>query len=185
MSDPGPSYYHLWMGVRRDSSGTNSTTTEQNAPRTGPNGTRRDLTDARNALLRIRRSQVRVLPSAPEKVLQMLRFCSVKSTRRSARTTHLTTYLFPNCLADPVRSDGISRDPDARNLAWVGILWRCAWPHDRSYECNKTTEAVLLGYLRDLLSASNRLAGGLGDLISSVKAAAHSPKSLSSSQSTI
>src|SRR5215204_5209529 len=35
--------YHLWAGVRRDWSGTNSTTTEQKAPRrdqTGPDGTK-------------------------------------------------------------------------------------------------------------------------------------------------
>jgi hypothetical protein len=34
--------YHLWVGVRRDSSGINSTTTEQKAHRrdqTGPDGT--------------------------------------------------------------------------------------------------------------------------------------------------
>jgi hypothetical protein len=45
-TDTEPSYYHLryhlWMGVRRDSSGTNSTTTEQKALRrdqTGLDGT--------------------------------------------------------------------------------------------------------------------------------------------------
>jgi hypothetical protein len=46
MTHLGPSYYHLryhlWVGVRRDSSGTNGTTTEQKALRrdqTGPDGT--------------------------------------------------------------------------------------------------------------------------------------------------
>jgi hypothetical protein len=33
--------YHLWVGVRRDSSGTNSTTTEQNAHRRDPTGLNR------------------------------------------------------------------------------------------------------------------------------------------------
>jgi hypothetical protein len=68
--------YHLRMGVRRDSSGTNGTTTEQKAPRTGPNGTGRNLTEGLNAKLRIRRPQVRVLPSALPKVLQTRNFSS-------------------------------------------------------------------------------------------------------------
>jgi len=43
--------------------------------------------------------------------LQMLRFCFVESTRRSARTTHLTTYLFRNALF------AIFRPPA---IAWQG-----------------------------------------------------------------
>src|SRR5215203_1667799 len=96
-----------------------------------------------------------------------------------------SSYLFPNPLAGAVRSDLIAPDPDARNVAWVGILWRCAWTHHRSYESNKTTEAVLLCSLRDLSTASDRLAGELGDPISSVNAAARSPKSFSSIRATI
>ena len=98
------------------------------------------------------------------KYLQMQRFCLMKCSRRSVRTTHLTTYLFRNRLAGPVRSGRSALNPDAQNVAWVGILRRFRWAHDRSYESNKSNEAALLPSLRDLLTASNRLAGELGGL---------------------
>jgi hypothetical protein len=75
---PRPSYYHLryhfWAGARRDSQGSNNIVTEQMAHKQGPNGNRSDSTRVRNGSLRIRRPQVRVLPSALLKVLQNLGF---------------------------------------------------------------------------------------------------------------
>jgi hypothetical protein len=54
--------YHLWARVYEDSGGSNDVVPERKARRQGPNGTRWGSTEARNGSLRIRRSQVRVLP---------------------------------------------------------------------------------------------------------------------------
>ena len=67
--------YHLWVGVRRDSQGSNDIVTEQKAHKQGANETRWVSTEVRNGWLRIRRPQVRVLPSALLKVLLLQDFC--------------------------------------------------------------------------------------------------------------
>jgi hypothetical protein len=58
--------YHLWARVHEDLGGSNDVVPERKARRQGPNGTRWESTEARNGSLRIRRSQVRVLPSIPD-----------------------------------------------------------------------------------------------------------------------
>jgi hypothetical protein len=137
----------------------------------------------------IRPTNQKVAGSSPAeraaKYLQMLCFCLMIFTRRSARTTHLTTYLFRNGLPGAFRSDLFSLDSDARNVAWVDVHWCSDWPHAKSYESNKTLDVAFPRSLRDLSAASDSLAGELGDLTSPAKAAAHSPMSFSSIRWTI
>jgi hypothetical protein len=151
-------------------------------------GTKRDRTGLNRCTERLATNQKAAGSSPAERAaiyLQIQRFCFVKCTRRSARTTRLTTYPSRTRLACPVRSVRIRDDPDAPNGAWVGSLWPCAWTHDRTCESNKTPEAGFLRSLRELSIASNRLGGELGELTSSVKAAARSPMDFSSIRPTI
>ena len=129
-------------------------------------------------------SQVRVLPSA----LQLPANAAVLLSEILSEigSNHPFDHLsFPNRLAGAIRSDRISLGPDARNVAWVDVRLCSDWPHARFYESNKPPEAAFLRTLRDLSTASNRLARELGDLTSSAKAAARSPMSFSSTRSTI
>jgi hypothetical protein len=175
-------YGRVSAGIRRELMAPPQSEKRLGRDQTGPNGTKGKLwtPSYESEGRRFESCRARQRKSCKCSVFSLM-----KCSRRSVRTTHLTTYLFRNRLAGPVRSDRIAPDPDARNVAWVGILWRCAWTHDRFYESNKTTESILPCSLRDLSTASNRLTGELGDLISSVNAAARSPMSFSSIRSTI
>ena len=56
--------YHLWAWVHGDPWGSNDVVPEGKARKQGPNGTQWGSTEPLNLSLRIRRPQVRVLPSA-------------------------------------------------------------------------------------------------------------------------
>ena len=76
------------------------------------NGTKWDRTGLNRCTERLATNQ-KVAGSSPAeratKYLQIRRFCSVKSARRSARTTHLTTYLFETLSRAPFGASGSPR----------------------------------------------------------------------------
>ena len=119
-----------------------------------PDGTNRDPTGLNRWTERLATNQKAAGSSPAERAtnyLQMQRFYSVKYARRSARTTHLTTYLFRNPLAGAVRSDRICLDPDAGNLARVDVRWRCRWTHDGSYEGEVTLKSHSYAFFEILM----------------------------------